>query len=557
MNPIHINKTILSPLIDELMAGRIPDYKGIYLGTTSKLTALEEATWCADSTVTYNAKTKQLTYSMDIGTETLYNGDTGVITDVEDLTGLGKFAKTYEFFTANRTKGCSKTIIIEEDQYKYIQPVINGNTIELNYTRPDNILNVDNIEVPITNVVYKISGTDTVIPGMDSQVSQINNYTLRQYTELNHIELDVFIDGYKLPVITSIPVDNRVFNVTTYFNDVINGVDTYRNITSSTGAKDEFTEYTYYLNGTLFTDQSFQVTDFLVGKPFVTLLSENPIVEANLADVSPESYIAREDIVIKPSNIAEYYYNQGYYTYAGRTLSGTEKEVTFELRTSTVQFVEDINNYEPLYVDREEYNEPFSKSLYSLAEIDDDTLKFLDSDTEFPKYKLGFKQLDFLPPTTVTPIKTKEAFNQVFNYTAPNDTIVVDLDGKIHLNNLVNSSGVLKSNHLSQGNKLLSITIKYTFNGNQSTAGRASLFFYDTNGYLLREFGLKRNLDYTTTLKRNGLERVLNQKSFSIIETYSLASLPEVKSIGFLLENNVTDTFNVENFNVTMKDNTW
>ena len=557
MKPIHINKTILSPLLETFIDGKIKNYKGVYLGPTDKIIALEEADWCTHATVNYNAKTKQLTYSMDIGVETLYNGDTGVITDVEDLTDIGKFAKTYEFFTANRTKGCSKTIIIEEDQYKYIQPVINGDTVELNYVRPVNILNVDSIEVPITNVVYKVSGTDIVIPNMNSQISQIDNYTLRQYTNLNHIELDVFIDGYKLPVVSSIPVDNRVFTVATFFNDVINSIDVYRNIISSTGAKDEFTKYTYYLNGVLLTDQSFQVTDYLVGKSFVTLLSENTITEVNLADVNPEDYIAREDIVIKPSNIAEYYYNQGYYTYAGGVLAGTNKTVTFDSKSYPIQFVEDINNYKPLYVDKEEYNEPFSKSLYSLAEVNDTTLKFLDSNIEFPKYKLGSKQITYLPPSTTIAVKTKDDFNTIFNYTAPNNTIVIDVDGKIDLNNLVNSSGILKSNHLSQGNRLLSITIKYVFNGNQSTGGRSSLFLYDTYGNLLREFGLKRNMNKTTTLKRNGLERILNQKSFSIIETYTLSSLPEVKSIGLLLERNNTDTFIIDSFNITIKDSTW
>jgi len=45
MKPIHINKTILSPLLETFIDGKIKNYKGVYLGPTDKIIALEEADW--------------------------------------------------------------------------------------------------------------------------------------------------------------------------------------------------------------------------------------------------------------------------------------------------------------------------------------------------------------------------------------------------------------------------------------------------------------------------------------------------------------------------------
>lgn len=548
-----LRKTILSPLIDKILEVHIPEYKAIYDGMQVPLTALEEATWCSSATVSYNALTKSLTFTTDVGNDVLYNGTTGVITDTESLVDKDIFAKTYSLYVEDRSKGCSRSIILESDQYKYIKATTTDSTVTLSYEKPANILNVDVIEIPMNTIEYKVKGTDTVIPNMTMVVSPIDNTVLKELTDLNHLEAEIYVDGVKLPIEVSLPVDNRNLNVATTIYDVINGLSVFYNISFSTGARDEFTTYTYYLDGVKLTNDYFELTTELIGKVFTTLLSENEIQEQLLSNVPQDVYIAKEDLVIQSSSLLDYYIDQGYYTLAGTTLSGTQKSVDFLLDSYT-GFAEDIPNFTPLLANIDENSEPISMTNEGLI-LDVNTGNFVIDDVQFPVWKLGYKKIIFNEPYTITTISDSDSIDELFSITAPNNEITIDGDLKLSPTNL--STGLLKTTNITSGNKIINIDCIFSFTGNQNTSGRASILVYDRLGTLLAEFGFKRDLDGSTILKRNGTEKKINVSSYINSEVHVITNITDAAQIGIIIENNSTDVFSIKDLIITTKDQIW
>ena len=547
---------VLSPKVDKLLETSIPEYKAIYDGMKIPMTAIGKGPWCDTSVVTYNALTKQLTLSVDMGTDVNFDGSTGSFTQSESLEDSPDvFAKTYSLHTTDRTLGCTKAVILEKDQYKYIIATVTPTHVNLEYTKPSNILNVNTIIVPMHTIQYKVKGTDTTIPNMTTVSSEVDNNVLKSLTSNNHLEVDIYVDGIKLPIGISLPVDNRAIGVSTVLSDVIVGTDIFYNIVSSAGATDEFTHYTYFLDGQLYTEANFKLTTELTGKVFTTLLSENAITTQQLSDVNITVYRTKEDQVIRSSNKLQYYVSQGYYSLVGTTLSGDNKSVDL-LLPSFSSYVEDISNYKPLEVKSEENRELLSLSSLGI-QVSGDGATLTVGGKEFPTTKLGFKETIFTDPATKVSIHSKGDLDNLFSATAPNNDIDVNIETfRISPIN-GNSSGLIKTQLKTTSNKIISIDSTISFSGNSNLGGRASILIYDSQDVLLLEIGFKRNTDNTTTLFRNGTSKIINTESYSTSDVVILSNIPKAAKVGIMVENNSTDVFSITDLIITTKEATW
>ena len=429
------------------------------------------------------------------------------------------------------------------------------NCLYLEYIKPSNILNVDTVVVPMGTVEYKITDTNTVIPNMTSISSIIDNNVLKSLTDNNHLEADIYVDGIKLPVGVSLPVDNRVIGVSTVLSDVLVGTDIYYNVLLSSGATDEFSYYTYYLDGQLFTEGNFLLTTDLTGKVFTTLLSENSITTQQLSGVLVTDYRAREDQVIRSSDKLQYYISQGYYSLVGTTLSGDNKSVDVLLPSFSGD-VEDIPNYAPLEINSEEHRELLSLSSLGII-ISEDSKILTVNGVDYSTTKLGFKEAIFTDPATNVTIHSKDDLDAFFSTTTPNDNISVN-PTTLKISPINGSStGVIKTPLKTPSNRILAIDSTISFSGNANTAGRASILIYDSQDVLLLELGFKRNTDNTTTLFRNGTSKVINTESYSSSDGVMLSNLPNAAKIGIIVETNATDTFSITDLIITTKEASW